>query len=134
LAFRRHEAARILLDRGAGLANVNNTGMGLLHLLAIAGDVEMMHIFRSGSLQGLERDGKDKTGKTPRQLFRERPNIEDMTPQSLGLRAAFNQLMALVGRDAPRGMAAGGLNDEKLEGIHSEEDEFFDANEGCTDD
>ncbi|KAK4448906.1 hypothetical protein QBC34DRAFT_438682 [Podospora aff. communis PSN243] len=131
VAFRRHEAARLFLDRGADLSNINESDRSFLHLLAIAGDVEMMRIFASKaeSLRGLDREGRDSTGKTPRQLFRERANIEDMTPQSLALREAFNHLLALVGQDAPQGVVTVGLKGEDGVRQEEEEEEFFEASE-----
>jgi len=70
--YRNHEIAQFLLDIGASILLVNHQSRGILHALALAGDVRMLDIFTRARMQGLDTAAKDLAGKTPLAIFEER--------------------------------------------------------------
>jgi len=70
--------AALLLDAGIDVTNTNNAGQGVLHNLACQGDLETIMVFRERvallrwDMAPATMTARDKSGKTPLQLFNER--------------------------------------------------------------
>ena len=113
VSYNAVKSARVLLERGVDFRKRNANGRGALHWLASVGSVQMMRLFRDKctekKLDGLGRDlgARDKLGKSPRDLFRERED-GDQT-----LEEEWELLVKSLERDQDKGR-------ESL-------DEFFDA-------
>ncbi|KAK3321840.1 ankyrin repeat-containing domain protein [Apodospora peruviana] len=129
VVHRSAKSAALLLERGADYTNVNNDGRSILHILAVAGDIKMLHVFTQVAMAGLDAERMDNNGKTPRQLFEERPDVNE-TIESFALRSAFNDLMASAAQEGD--LIDSGFEemaeDEMVED-ESDQDEFFDAME-----
>ncbi|KAK3377306.1 ankyrin repeat-containing domain protein [Lasiosphaeria ovina] len=123
--MKHQEATRALLSRSSDYTSINNHGRGFLHHLAVTGDVEMFRIFTQVRMRGVDVRRMDNRGKTPRQLFIERPGLDE-TPESLALRSAFDELLASVTLEPDLGSEE--EEEEKLS-HDSEDDEFFDIEE-----
>lgn len=128
------EKSQVLIDRGADYTVVNQYGQGVLHFLALYGDVETIRTFTALRMRGVEVDRLTNMGRTPRQLFQERSDIGE-EPEFLGLRRAFDELLASVDADGDvESVALGsgpdeGSNTGSIMSDSRGEDEFFDTME-----
>lgn len=82
-----HAVYRVLLDAGANYLHTNRHMRTLLHIIAIAGDVETASILSQVFLQGLDPDARDDRGRTAREYLQMRVTIPD------GFVEAFDQLV-----------------------------------------
>lgn len=119
------ECSQFLLRRGADYTVVNRFGQSILHILAQSADAEMMRILTAARMKGLEVGRRDNMGKTPRQMFEDRPGICEER-EFLDLRQAFAELLASVGTG---GDVAVEDDTSSVMSDSDDEDEYFDAME-----
>jgi len=121
IEMRAHKAVAVLLAHGADYRMVTFSGWGVLHMLARSGDVEILRLFLLHRMTELDREARDKLGKTPTDLFEER---QDITGE---LRREFKALL-----DSLREDGVPVLHGEDMPWVVEEDisdDEFHDAAE-----
>ena len=128
ISYEAPGSSRLLLSRGADYTVINPiSGRNVLHWLALNGSVESMRIFTQVEMRGVDVGRVDNTGKTPRQVFEERPGMGEGV-EFLALREAFNGLMASVKLEPEIGWGRDYDSVEDLgTGSGSDEDDFLDA-------
>ncbi|RTE76955.1 hypothetical protein BHE90_008575 [Fusarium euwallaceae] len=118
IAMLSHKSAQLLLDYGADYTNINNRGAGILHILATAGDLRMIHLFTEARMRGLDPTMRDLDGKTAMDLFEER---WDHTPE---LQMQFKDLLRSLGDGTTAAEVKGTEIDTDGE---SSDGDFYDA-------
>lgn len=108
-----HESFALLLELGADHLVVNKFGNTLLHMIAMAGNIETMKIVAEKKLNGLNVYTKNKEGHTPLEVFEQRDEISDE------LKIAFDRLLQSV---EPTVELAGKYDPGEKVGLNMKED------------
>ena len=62
---RSDDSAQLLLERGADYTTVSSHGNNILHVVADAGSLNIVHILRAAALRGIDVEALNKVGQTP---------------------------------------------------------------------
>ena len=84
------KVTQLFLDHGADTAAVTNDGDNILHVAAAKSTSRAIKMLEMAGLQDMDINGKNKAGKTPRDLLHERPDRSDATI------AAFEELLRSI--------------------------------------
>jgi ankyrin repeat protein len=117
IIVRASRSVKVLLEAGADYTIINKYGRGVLHTIALYADMEIMQLFASIKMCGLNKNARDTSGKTPWQLFHDR---QDVPPE---LQIEFWRLMDSV-REINKSDEQIGNNDAMSE---VSDEEFFDS-------
>ncbi|KAL9116136.1 MAG: hypothetical protein Q9227_000505 [Pyrenula ochraceoflavens] len=114
IVFLQTESLELLLRYKADHLHINRDGLTILHKLAMHGNAEVADVLSRAELKGLDPEARDREGRTPSQVLKERIGIPE------GLSEAFNRHIAEIRK---HNMETALFVEE------NEEPDFFDAAE-----